>query len=354
MPLNQYTVRHQNHAGVALGEVFPESLEFAIYLSDFGYCTYNMDLSNPMAVREMTEAYVTDYILLVDGVEIQGGEHTDIQIDDVTLDQLQVSGKEWKNYINTRIWDYDPSNPGGNIYTAFQRDDFDIVRDLLTQMMLDPNSLIITYGDASMESGTLNNYQIAPQDSETLYSKINTLATQDPGFDWEITWNKILNLYSPQKGVINNNVTFELGKNLQVFGYGETGATATKLLGLGAGTSGQVATLLENVPASQKFRRRDNVIQLGSVNSQTLNDSLTAAELARESLPIPTFSATYIPEDNFDFWNEVAIGDIVQVTGQLGYDLVDQQFRLISILSQPTDEGDQQIQLTFDDSTISL
>lgn len=352
--LNQYRIVHANHAGIELGELFPEQLEFGIFLSDIGYVNYNISLENPMARREFTEPEVTDYKLYVGTTVLQGGEHKSFAIDDIVQDYMSVSGQEWKGYLDERIWDFDPTDPSANVYNAFQIDHFQIVRDLITQMMLDPNSLQLTFDDPSALSGDLDNFQILPGDTESIMSKINGLASQQPGFDWSIDLDKVVHLYAPQKGALNSNVIFELGKNIEKLTYQESGPSGTKILGLGSGISSQVGTLLEDSAASAKYRRRDLAANFGTVNSQDLNDALTVGELGRSSIPITTFSSVYIPEDNFDFWNSITIGDIVEVRADLTYDTIDAFYRLIGILSQPTDEADEQITLTFDSPLISL
>lgn len=356
--MQQFSVIHSTHDGTDVGEVFPENLDFVIHLSDVGGITYDLDLNHPMAVRRFTEAYVTDYRIVytdaVGSLPIQAGMHTAVEVDDLDSDILKVAGKEWRHWLERTIYPFNPANPTANLYLAFQRDIFTVVQEIVASATSLPNSLPLTFATPGQLSTFLINYRIDAGDTEYMLSKLNALAQGDPGFDFDISWDKKISLYYPKKGVYNTQVVFETGRNIHRLTFSERGIDGTRVLGLGSGTASRIGRLKENVTASGKYRRHDVVKDFGNVNDATLVDTLATAELARASAPIASFSCTYIPDATIDFWRQVHVGDIVQVRADLRYDQIDADYRLIAIEGRPDDEGNMEIALTFDDATLSL
>jgi hypothetical protein len=83
-----WTVRHYNHAGIALGEAFPQGLSFGKYLgAKIGSISYVLDLDQDLAVRSKTNPYITDFALFRghegDMTKILGGMHTSISLSEI-------------------------------------------------------------------------------------------------------------------------------------------------------------------------------------------------------------------------------------------------------------------------------
>src|SRR6185295_1649325 len=97
-----WSITHFTHQGMALGDVYPKNLDFAIYLNRVGYCNYDLDVLHPLCTTENLYPYVTDFVLYRGTTPVMGGLHTAVSIDDIEAGLVQVAGLDWGHYLELR------------------------------------------------------------------------------------------------------------------------------------------------------------------------------------------------------------------------------------------------------------
>lgn len=341
--------------GVLYGELAPKNLDATMYISDVGYINFECDLHHALCHKDFLEPYATDWILMHKEHHIMGGIITGVQIN-LDNDWVSVSGQDYAHYLDKRIWPFNPNNPTANIYAAINVDMFTVVDELLSTTLAQSDSLDLMWNIGS--SGTAINYRIEPGDTETILEKIRDLAEQDPGFDWkmhvDIQNGQIVAEFmaeSPQMGEERDYV-FQQGKNIGQLGYVENGITATDVYAFGAGTSTKVASSASNLSLRSKYRRLDHTIDVGDIIDKAVVKRQATAELEKTRKSTKgDLTAVVIPEEGFDIWAEIFVGDTVRVSGSTDYEEIDDMYRVISFQIQPTDTGDEQVAVVFENAT---
>jgi hypothetical protein len=346
-----YLVKHFNHAGLTLGEVKPNSPSATVGLNTVESISYQIEIGHQLAVLAKSEPYVTDFVFYYKDLPLFGGLHTEVDINDVDEGYLNIAGKGWKHYFERRTWPPENTNP----YTALTKDVFTIVRELLAAV----DGLGLSLGSGT--AGQTTDYKIDLGDTEAILSKIDALSKLQPGFDYEITWDKVLHLYAPKRGA-DVGYILEQGVNCGPISYRNPGIGGTALLGTGSNLEGgaRASYFAKDNTAEAKYRRLDVTKVFGSIPSsnsyppQLLID-MTTAELPRQVLPMRQLSIPWIGDDSIDnIFEEVWIGDTIRVKGDMEYEYIDDDYRVVGIEINPTDEYDDVIVFNFDDGTISL
>jgi hypothetical protein len=311
-----------------------------------------------MARVQYLEPDVTDFLVYYKGRELCAGMHTEININDVDANQIDVSGRGWLHYFENRIWP--PINRDGSPFADYSVTDRDIIyiaRDLIGYVSdwETPVSLTVyfPYGGGS---GQLMDYDIvAGDDTSTIFEKVAEIAKGHPGFDFEITWNRFFNTYYPQKGS-NRTYVFEQGVNCGPLGYRNPGNGGNFFWGTALVEGGASGTQWSwNDADVLRRRRKDKVDDFGDAKFQANLDFLTQGEAARQVLPIKQLSMEWMGDDRIaNILDEVSLGDFVQVKGDTVYEEIDEWMRVVGMEFQPTDNDEERITFSFDDGTLSL
>lgn len=349
-PLKYWTVVHYRHDGTAIGEEFPSSPEFALYLGKTGYLTYELDKSSSLAIKTNCEPYATDYALFFGEHKIQAGIHTDIEASDLEAHTFKISGKDWYHWFEGQLWPFDPNDPLANVYSAYQTDAFTVVEDWLTVIQAESDTIQFTFDNGTC--GVLVNAKIEVADSENMLAKITALSQTYPGFDFEITPEKEFKLYYPNKSR-DIELTLEQGSNIYQLTYLNKGPTGTRIVASAQGLSSKMGVVLDHADIS-RFRRWMTSEDFGNLPDATTLNNRASSEVTRNASPHLEFTCKIIPDFVEDFLSVVAIGDNIPVYGDIGWDIVDDRFRLVSIVAAANDEGDTEYELGFDDGTLSL
>lgn len=348
--VKEWKVVHTRHDGLELGEVFPNDPEFAIYLGKVGYLNYDIDMDSPLARKQNTEPYATDYALYYGDRLIQGGMHTSIQIDELEAHTLKVGGNDWYHWFEKQLWPFNPADPLLNVYSAFNRDLFLIMEDWLTVIQSQPYTIQFTYANGL--SGVTTNAKIDVADTEDMLSKFTNLSQGNPGFDMEITPDKHIQLWYPKK-TRQNDMVLEQGINIYGLSYRNKGPNATHTVAQAQLPSSRAGLLVDST-LMPKYRRLCANKDFGSLPDQTSLDTLASGEGQRNETPGLEFTCRIIPEFVDDIFGVIEMGDQITVVGDIGWDYINQTVRLVSIVGGPNNEGDQEYELGFDDGTISL
>jgi hypothetical protein len=349
LPYEYKRLVHYTHEGKALGEVYPLSLDFAKYLNRIGYVNYDIDGGHDLARKEHTSPYETDFVLSIGNNNIMGGEHTSVSLHPQEEGGITVAGQDWGHWIERQLWPFDPDDPLGNTYLVTDRDIALVVKDLLTVICSFSDSLDLDLS-AIDPIGVLIDYKIEVNDSSEMFSKITDLAKRSPGFDFQITWDKKVLLYFPQRGQ-NRNQALVQGQNIYGIDYTNNGPTATYTLGTARSASSQGGKIVQS--AAPQYRRAMATQDFGDVTDETQLDAFVQAEAKRNVTPHREITLTVIKE-NLDIWNEIELGDTVEVDVDSTYEHIEGLWRVVGMQNTPNDEGDEEWKLTIDDGTLSL
>lgn len=340
-----HLVKHLDHNGVAIGETIPGQTQASIGLKTPENISYQLDLNSPLATPLSCAPYATDFIFYYRDKPLFGGLHTEVSVSDIDDGYIDVAGKGWSHYFERRIWP--PEDTDG--YAVLGADLFTIARVLIDEV----DEIGVTE-DTNL-SGQTTDFHIELGDTEAILSKVDSLSKMQPGFDYELTWDKHLNLYAPQMGT-TVSYTLEQGRNCGPLNYRNPGIGGTMLFGTGSGVGGGNAkSYAEDLTAELAYRRLDLAKDFGVVGSPDMLTNLVTAELPRQTTPLKQLSITWLGDETIgNIFDEVWIGDTIAVVGDTGYEQVDDLMRVVGIEINPTEEDDESITFTFDDGTLSL
>lgn len=239
------------------------------------------------------------------GVCITDGMITSINLS-FNRDTVMISGKDWKHYLQRRIYPFDPE--AYVTYNAQKEFDFwdqwpkqwpfdpvnddppditTIVRDIMLSMRTGipvdaqtsprPTATALGVPDITWnlsDTGiTIPSYKIYPGDQTSIYDHITKLSEMKDGFEWDILpVSKEFKMWSPTKfGTGNPVYTFAvtldgaMGEIVE-FDWTNEGPDGTYLIGLGSGRHkvGRIWTTVDNLTA---FDRYDLVYDYGEIQS---------------------------------------------------------------------------------------
>lgn len=291
------------------------------------------------------------------GVCISDGMLTSLNLN-FNRDTVLVAGKDWKHYLQRRIypftpedyitynptkpnnfwdkwpkqWPYDPINdPAPDIAT--------IIRDLLLSMrtgeavdaQTSPRPTVWADGvpditwNISDTGVTIPSYTIYPGDQTTIYDHIQKISEMKDGFEWDITpISHEFKLWAPQRYVNNAWWTywfapsdFEVDGAVTEFDWTNEGPNGTYLIGLGSGEHkmGATWTTVKNVDA---YGRLDLVYDYGEIKSydMILNKLKDQNDLwAQKKLQLTLLNPEFLPTNFYTGGRPRSlIGDTVRVT----------------------------------------
>lgn len=349
--MSHWLVRHSDIADKVLGETHPKALEWTKALNAIPSISYALQYSDGLCRKEFTDPYATDYALYRGDFKVLAGQHVAVNGQNSSK-MLQVAGRGWENYLDERFWPFDPANPLADKYIRFQTDIATILTETLDRVLEEDNSLQLDYGFAP--TGILTNFRIDAADTESMYSKYRTLSGQSPGFDFDITPDRLFRIFYPEK---NTNPTYRIaeGENLLELFYENNGPDGNWILGLGASGNQRRGSVKQNLQSQALHRRLDATRDFGDVIDQGLIDRLTEGELNRAAVDVVNLRAIVHVEESENVWAEVEPGDTIQVTGWVAgaYDYVDDNLRITTMTGRVNDLGDEQIEFGFDLDEVS-
>jgi hypothetical protein len=335
-----------------LGEVYPESLRFGTFLSKPGYVNYEIDMEHPLGRQENTQPFYTDWELRRGDSILKdlSGFHTEVQVSEDESTFIQVAGQTWLHYFEHLYWPFNPTSPLQYNYTAAATDLFTIVDAILDTALAQADALAFTYSFGT--SGQTTNFKIDSGDQESIFGKIEQLSKLSPGFDIYVTPSREIKLFAPKMG-IERNLVFEFHgthRNVELINFTDKGSKPV-LKGFGS-TNSQRAGYVQSATGR---RRYEEMKDYGEVASQTALEALVNADQDRLEVTNYQFSLRWTGRDELDdLLDQVDIGDIVSVYGDTGYNQINDEYRIVGIEGEVSNEADAIYVVTFDDGTLSL
>lgn len=372
-------VDHLNHGGSVQQTYKPQNLHFvkrisAVQDADWEVSNSAVDIGGDLVVyrdiptdEDMVKPWANMFQLrkMVEGVEtkILAGFITNTN-GQRGRDKTKISGKDWSAYLDRRQVPYDPFAPtayrfgptvnltvprGGMSYSVMGRDLAIIVKDILTAILARPNSLSIDLTSIAA-IGTTINFELQLGDTSTALSIIDGLSQYFPGFDYLISYDKVMNIWSPHRfgdpdttaddGAMGGNICWRVG---DIYGVGHepmeveytnSGPTATHLLGRGAGSNNQT-TIAKALGASDiqgAFWRLDGAVDFGDqAKTQGVVDMRTRKEFIYGAQEGHDIILKVNPDVLTDFWNIVRPGLALWINEDFQFHGIDSAQRIMEM-----------------------
>lgn len=362
----KFELRIFDHDGDLVG--IPECMpQWGRYLDAAGYMNASIDLHDPMAIKDRLNPDVHDWGVYRNGVKIEGGIITDAAVDTDSR-SLQITGATWLAYLQDRFMDFDTaktlnaisagpnslniSQPNVVSLTYINVDLFDIVRSLLDYILGVTDSIPITYD--THDSGIIVPFvNFDASDGSDTLSRLTDLSTAAPGFDFEMSPDCHLSLYTPQKGTQIADFMLDLERNVfAVNGYENTGIKANRVFVQGEGTGSSSANaFLENTVLQPSRRKKDMSADAGTVYSRAQLNSFGRLILSLATQEQIGFQVRILAQ-GLDVWSICGPGDSIRVQANLEYDVLSGYYRILSMEGAPTDQGDEYVTFTFGPSPL--
>jgi hypothetical protein len=259
---------------------------------------------------------------------------------------ISISGNDWMNYLDSLYLDFDPNNlKAGDNYTKTDTDLKNITEGLI-QKVLNGYDHTINLAMNNDPTGLIQSQHFIASDLNSLKSMIDTLANQNPGFEWEITHDQEFIMYSPKRLDQSSYRVDE--SNIKQVHFGEQGVQATTVYGRGQGAGSAQAISKSSAPGvASQYRDRVKIVDLGTVSTRKSLASLTQKQLTDLAKQKLEFWITIIPRPNENVYGAVSPGQYVYVDWNDGYLNIQGWFRCAGYEAYVNTAGDEQITFNF-------
>lgn len=372
-------VDHLAHDLSVMNTYKPQNLHFvkrisAVQDADWSVSNSAIDTAGDLVVyrdiptdEDMVKPWANMFRIrkMVEGVEtkVMGGFITNTN-GSRGRDSTKISGKDWSAYLDRRQVPYNPFSPnsflfgptldathprGGMSYSVMGRDLALIVKDILTNILARPDSLPIDLTSLSA-IGTTINFELQLGDTSTALSIIDGLSQYFPGFDYLVSYDRVMNIWSPHRfgdpdttaddGPDGANICWKVGDTYGAshvpmeVDYTNSGPQATHLLGRGAGSNNQttVARALGASDIQGAFWRLDGVEDFGDqAKTQAVVDMRTRKQFIYGAQEVHDIVLKVNPDVLTDFWNIVRPGLALWLNEDFQFHEIDSAQRIMEM-----------------------
>lgn len=338
--------------GAVKDEIPFTGVNYSFVLNGPGAFNGNIEYRHPKATRANIDPARTALYVKRDGAVVWGGIIWSVRRVIGTVgagDALQIGAEGFWSYYRRRTirWSAEYES----------QDQFVIVRDLLIKSEALPGgSLGLVMPPIS--SGVLRSVTYNHYERKNLATAIETLSSTADGFDFAIdvseptnnNFSRMLSLHYPRRGA-RTPVTFDHQSNVLLMDYVLDGKRCTNFvdaIGANEGDSAIIATaadtnLLASYPMLEGTLPNKDMTDFGVL------DALARRELAAKRLPpeIPKLTVRTSADSIVGSFRE---GDEVLLRVNDGFVKIDGYFRIQSYVVKVSNEGAENIEITFVDS----
>ena len=192
------------------------------------------------------------------------------------------------------------------------------------------------------------------QKRKEVKSFLQQMSNVRAGLDFEITADKKLNTFIAQ-GAYRPDIRLVYPGNIASFGFSRSVENVSNYIyGVGSGNGEDaVQTSSEDQPSEDYLYRREQIASYNSVIDEgTLQQNVDAlVHFTKDPIELPTITAQINTLD----LSTVGIGDtiLVQMSGSKMLAHINGYYRIESITCSVNDQGDESVDLTFDDLDIN-
>jgi hypothetical protein len=289
------------------------------------------------------------------------GMHTQVQANSEE-EHVKVAGAGWVHDLELQIFPFNPSDPNAFVVNTPRIpgiawgvpdppgvDHATVVKTLLDNAYGLAYTLPLRY--TLPATGNVTEIRIDLGDSESIYSKIDGLASSDPGFDYAIANDLEFLIWSPHR--YGDNVApqviwaFEpsFPQGPYKVEFSNIGPDATHVLGLGSGTSQRKGWSIGYPPGQAEFGRIVKVADFGNIPGPLNLYARTQSVLSLGLQPIHEIVVTVVPETIPLFWDLFKEGEAVWVNHDLEFHHIDSAQQIVTMACSVTNEGDEEVAL---------
>ena len=253
----------------ARGRWFKESLNHG------GSAGFILDTNDSLCTSSILAINQNELVIHYKGQDLFGGQISTItKIADGNEIYWEVVAKHFFNLLEKRFCGYNKST-GISVPREFTTTD----AGTIAWTLIDESQNEVN-GDFGITEGTLQTSlnRTKSYEKKNIAEAIVELADNDYGFDFEITPDKVFNVYYPFKGTTKDNVVFRYPGNCEGMSILESGwDVVNHELGLGRHWGGQeIYYVVDDLTSQGNYGKREKIASYKDVEIQAfLNDMVT-------------------------------------------------------------------------------
>lgn len=332
-PKYRFVIYDRNKAKEVCELADARNRSFSTCLNREGEARFTINLTNSKATSDILALRQNELRVYRDDTLVWGGELTlyegglDAEAEDVT-----VYAKSYLDLLRTR-------------YTGASREFNNIDAGIIAWTLID-ESQQLTDGDFGLASGEIQTSvnRLRLYEYKNLYEAIVQLSDVYNGFEFEITPNKVFNVYYPQKGSDKTD-DFQLvwGRNIKRLDFSydfSEPCNQAVVLGAGEGANMIFATRTDITARSRDKLRQQKVLAKDIVEFTTLNDKGDKV-LSENKNPIETL--TIVQAAGTASFTDVSVGDTIHIEVSRGLLSIADDYRIQEIHVRISDGGEEEV-----------
>jgi len=226
--------------------------------------------------QDILQAGITEIRFLRNGTVISAGYITYWDVELAGDRKITIQARGWLEKLKYRI-----SNNQYSSQTALQI----FQAEVNATQALAYGNLGLVFG-ALPASDATNLFGVKTYQDKLLYDLLTDFTKEDNGFDFQITWDKKINIYYPTMGIIRDDVVFSYPGNIKdIKVSNDVTKWGNEFIARGSGT-GLNDVDLADVPSKQKYGLQQALANFSDVDNQNQLQDLTQTELNLFKVPV--------------------------------------------------------------------
>jgi len=244
-------------------------------LNQGGSAGFILDIDDKNATEDILKINQNELVIVYKGFEMFGGQISTIRkVAEGNVKYWEVTCKQFFNLLEQRFCGYNKSTG-----LSEPREFITTQAGMIAWTLID-ESQNETNGDLGIIKGTIQDSvtRTKTYERKNIAEAIKELADNDYGFDFEITPNKVFNVYYPMKGSLREDIIFRYPGNCLSMDCTLNGwDIVNHELGLGRHWGGQeIYYVVDDVSSQVDYGRREKIASYKDVEIQSfLNDMVT-------------------------------------------------------------------------------
>lgn len=345
----------------------PDTISYEISNSAKTMAGGNVIFRNPVDNTSMIGEYRTGWLFRQGFTPISAGLHT--MLNTKGGDEFcSVGGKDWLHYFEKRQFPFN----GASVMAESLSPKYGLAyeggpsTDIATHLNAILNAVFAKTGSWPIGYPTANGIfalaalgkqiplDIPIGDQSFISDMISQMSDIPPGFDYEVTWDMLLNIASPY--FFGDPTTFDITLSTDShwtylfdgsddahtpfeIEFTGTGPIATHVTGYGDG-SPQMAVSKGYAPGRTQFHRLDASYDFSNVSNRSVLDDMTSRQLAYGLNPVHEIPVSVLPSQITNFWTKFKPGRAIFIDYDLEIHQIQSGQRIVSMTINDDDTGD--------------
>lgn len=335
----EYTFKVADIAGNMLAELPLGNPVWTFALNAEGSATFTLPIHDPKADPNLLSVGDRDLYIYADGDLKWAGRIWNIEAS-TSNNEIRCSALGWFSIFKRRFVTANRSYDN--------EEQFDIAWDLIDHSQDKTGGDVGIVNGSGSPSGVLRDRKFFGYELSNIHDEIVAMTELQDGFDFEITPEKQFIAYYPMKG---DDVDFplELGKNVATIATQEDALDlANSVYAVGAG-DGDATCIANAIDATSRttYGLLEAVESFTEIKQFTTLQSRANSQLKVLKHPRITPNIYIVLGADQDYYDYV-VGDRVHVKADYGYLQIDDDYRIITMTYQLTNDGREAVTLGFD------